>query len=351
MDRALYFPHTTPRDKTLLKEALLLWDELEFIIPWEGFVDDHADRETTAALDVIGRPITPSPAAKHRTHNRIEQLVGEGLPRKYLFKPTAVAAPIYAAKLARETWRMLHDGEMIEGQLRLTRGNRSADSYDLAEPLALAIMTILADECAGKTARKVTDAGYASNAHGAYLTRALGGDLGCVNPDHETHIVELPVPVISLQDVSVAQLTKLRKNESELLKELRRNYRSAVDTYIAEISAADTTGDDLRRVTEAFSNRMRGALAELDKALDRRNQVVDYSIAGAILPGLAAAAITYVTSSSSLAAALAVGTATGAGAGALFKILGSIPANAEKREEILKKNPAAWLYHVQSLPL
>jgi hypothetical protein len=202
MDSTLYFPHTTPRDKMLLKEALLLWDELEFIVPWEGFVDHHADRETTAALDVIGRPITPSSAAKRRTHSRIEQLVGEGLPRKYLFQPGGRAAPIYVDKLAGETWQMLQDGEMIAGQFRLRRGNRFAYSCNLAAPLALAIMTVLADECAWKTARKVTDAAYASDAQAAYLTRDLGGDLGRINPEHETYVVALPAPVIALQGVS-----------------------------------------------------------------------------------------------------------------------------------------------------
>jgi hypothetical protein len=91
---------------------------------------------------------------------------------------------------------------------------------------------------------------------------------------------------------------------------------------------------------------MRVALAELDRALDRRNQVLDYGIAEVIVPGFVTAAMTYAVSSSSLAAAITGATAIG-GAG-LFKILGSIPANAEKREEILRKNPAAWLYHVQA---
>jgi hypothetical protein len=346
MDSALYFPHTTPRDKTLLKEALLLWDELEFIVPWEGFVDHHADRETTAALDVFGRPITPSSAAKRRTHSRIEQLVGEGLPGKYLFQPGGRPAPIYADKLAGETWQMLQDGEMIGGQFRLRRGNRFAYSYDLAAPLALAIMTVLADECAGKTARKVTDAAYASDAQAAYLTRDLGGDLGRINPEHETYVMALPAPVIALQDVSITQLTKLRQNESGLLQELRRNYRTEVNKYLADISAPDTKDDDYRRIAEGFSNRMRVALAELDRALDRRNQVLDYGIAEVIVPGFVTAAMTYAVSSSSLAAAI-TGATEIVGVG-LFKILGSIPANAEKREEILKKNPAAWLYHVQA---
>jgi hypothetical protein len=169
MERALYFPHTTPRDKTVLKEALLLWDELEFIIPWDGFIDHHADRETRAALEIIGRPIAPSIPTKRRTHRRIKELIRDRLPSKYLFRPGERAAPIYADKLAPETWEMLLRGEMIAGEFRLRARSHSAHSYELAESFALAIMTILADECAGKTARKVTDAVYASDADAAYL--------------------------------------------------------------------------------------------------------------------------------------------------------------------------------------
>jgi hypothetical protein len=31
----------------------------------------------------------------------------------------------------------------------------------------------------------------------------------------------------------------------------------------------------------------------------------------------------------------------------IFKLLGTIPANREKRENLLSENPAAWLYQVR----
>jgi len=345
MDHALYFPHTTPRDKTVLKEALLLWDELEFIIPWDGFVDHHADPDTRAALEVIGRPIAPSVATKRRTHRRIKQLIGEGLPSKYLFRPGERAAPIYADKLARETWDMLLRGEMIAGEFRLTNRFHSAHSYELSKPLALAIMTILADECAGKTARKVTDAVYASDADAAYLTRDLGGDIECIDPEQETYVVTLPLPVISVHDVSVTQLTVLRQKESDFLRELRRNYRREVDKYIDQITASGSYADDIRRITDAFNGAMRERLRELDRMLDRRSKITEFSVMEVLGAGWSAGIATYLTSASSLAAALA--SVTAIGIGGAFKISGSIPLNEEKREEVQRKNPAAWLYHVQ----
>lgn len=345
MERALYFPHTTPRDKTVLKQALLLWDMLEFIIPRDGFLDHHADRETRAALDIIGRPIAPSIAIKRRTHRRIKQFIGDGLPSKYLFRPGRHAAPIYADKFARETWDMLLGGEMIAGEFRLRTRSHSARSYELAKPLALAMMTILADECAGKTARKVTDAVYASDADAAYLTRELGGDLGCINPKQKTYVLTLPLPVISVHDVSITQLTVLRQKESDFLRELRRNYRREIDKYIHQITAAGSHADDIRRITETFNGAMRERLRELDRMLDRRSKITEFNVMEVIGGGLSAGIATYLTSASSLAAAIA--SATAIGIGGAFKIAGSIPLNEEKREEVQRKNPAAWLYHVE----
>ena len=99
MDRALYFPYTTPRDQSLLKEALILWDKLEFIVPWRHFDHNTDDEEILRALEVVGQQITPSEAAKERCHVRLKQLIGDGLPGKYLFRPDVNPEPIYAEKL------------------------------------------------------------------------------------------------------------------------------------------------------------------------------------------------------------------------------------------------------------
>jgi hypothetical protein len=157
--------------------------------------------------------------------------------------------------------------------------------------------------------------------------------------------VTLPVPVIPLADVSLERLTEIRAAESAFLRGLRRSYRKEVDAYVAEITKPDTSADDMRRIAEGFTSRMRDELMELDRMLDRRFKIADYNICEVIGRGINTAIMTYAASSSSLAAFLA-------GAGSIgvegyFKMVGSIPLNDEKREELLKKNPAAWLYHVR----
>jgi hypothetical protein len=236
---------------------------------------------------------------------------------------------------------------MLGGAFRVKQGSRVLFDYELSPPLSLAVMTVLAEECAGRTATKLTDADYASDAQGSYLTRDLGGDLGHFDPEHESCVVRLPVPVISLANISLRRLTEIRANESAFLSELRRNYRTAVDKYITEVSAPNSNDDDFRRITEGFEKLMRGSLTELYRMLDRRAKITDFSIAEILVPGFVSAAITYAASSSSLAAAVLTG-AGAFGAAGLFKLMGSIPLNEEKRDEVLRKNPAAWLYHVQA---
>jgi hypothetical protein len=144
----------------------------------------------------------------------------------------------------------------------------------------------------------------------------------------------------------LAKLTKLREHETEFLRELRRNYRAEVNKYIKDVTAPGSRADDLRRVTEDFENRMRGSLNELDRMVKRRTRIETSTFLETMSPGFSAAVVTYAASSSSLAAFLA-GSIT-LGLQGIFKLVGSIPANAEKREEILRKNTAAWLYHVQT---
>ena len=41
MYTSLYYPHATIRSEAVIKNALLLWDNLEFIAPWEDFEDNR----------------------------------------------------------------------------------------------------------------------------------------------------------------------------------------------------------------------------------------------------------------------------------------------------------------------
>ena len=56
MRSALYYPHTAPNSEDIVKTALLLWDRLEFIVPWEHFRPHYKNRQIARAMELIGAP-------------------------------------------------------------------------------------------------------------------------------------------------------------------------------------------------------------------------------------------------------------------------------------------------------
>ena len=55
MQSALYYPFTGPKGESFLKTALLLWDNVGFIVPDADFSPYGDTAETQEALEIIGR--------------------------------------------------------------------------------------------------------------------------------------------------------------------------------------------------------------------------------------------------------------------------------------------------------
>jgi hypothetical protein len=77
---AVYYPHTTLHSDTLaserlLKRSLLLWDQLEFIVPDRDFRPRYEDQLIARAMELIGRNHYPSDEEKKQAHEQIEELV------------------------------------------------------------------------------------------------------------------------------------------------------------------------------------------------------------------------------------------------------------------------------------
>jgi hypothetical protein len=53
---ALYYPHTTI-SPGLVKNALFLWDRIEYIAPYDGFRPDYQDPELSEALQSFSVPL------------------------------------------------------------------------------------------------------------------------------------------------------------------------------------------------------------------------------------------------------------------------------------------------------
>ena len=80
MRTALYYPHTFPRDpEGMMRSAPLLWDHLEFIVPFRGyrrnkerggiFTPDYPlSSEIDEAIELIGIMRVPSVEGKKAAH-------------------------------------------------------------------------------------------------------------------------------------------------------------------------------------------------------------------------------------------------------------------------------------------
>src|SRR5207249_3791492 len=122
MPKALYYPHTQIRSVSLLKNALLVWDEVQFISPYASFAfDDDFDRDFRESLELICRPHTPSDEEKKAVHQRVLRLLKNGLPDWIIAKevPDVIRFGrqvreygdgefgIYPQKLDHKTWVLL----------------------------------------------------------------------------------------------------------------------------------------------------------------------------------------------------------------------------------------------------
>jgi hypothetical protein len=75
MRSALYYPHTEVENAGLLKTALLLWDQLEFIVPYPEYEFSYQDRLVAEAVELVGVKHSPSDEEKKQAHEYIEDFV------------------------------------------------------------------------------------------------------------------------------------------------------------------------------------------------------------------------------------------------------------------------------------
>jgi hypothetical protein len=165
MRSALYYPHTTIENEGLVKTALLLWDRLEFIVPWQGFQPRYRDRQMARAMELVGAPRCPDDNEKREAHTRIEELISDRLPPKFFLdrrRRPDDSYEVYPQKFLPDTWSLLQ-------KARLSGRLLPNSDYPMSEFGGLMVMSILADSCAGTTRARVTDRGDAYATISGYL--------------------------------------------------------------------------------------------------------------------------------------------------------------------------------------
>ena len=342
MRSALYYPHTTVESVELVKSALLLWDRLEFIVPWTSFRAKYDDPLVERAMELIGRARYPSDAEKREAHEHIEDLVTRPLPPDFFLstdRPSDFEAyEIYPQKLLPETWHLLRD-------FRMTGPVLANADYPTTEPTGLTVMSILADCCAGATRSRVTDRGSAY----ATLAGVIGADTGQAssgNADVTSQLIPISLEVIDVASIDLKKLIEYREREQGRggsdYTQLRHRYLEGLETYVKKLTSVQGRASDAEEIKRHFQSDMKIDLVNLKSELGFAKR--DALFSNEILVTALAAAGSVAMAAFGLAVPI-LGALTFAGApAAIGGLFGAGNKYFSARRAILQKHPMAYLY-------
>ncbi len=169
MKSALYYPYLRIQNEGLLKQALLFWDQIEVITPYE-MVDKPQAPHLYEATDLIVRPHQPTKQEQLAAHEKLINLVSKPLPSWFYLNAGTPREWIVARKFMDETWHELKKRGLAKAQ------DASANKFWSSEALGFLMMGVLADCCAGHTKVTVTDQHEAYDAVGKCLAVELGAE-------------------------------------------------------------------------------------------------------------------------------------------------------------------------------
>ena len=223
---ALYYPHVNISAE-LFKNALFLWDKIEYIAPNEWFQPSYVDGELGEAIRSYAERHVPSPEEREQADEAILDLLQRPLPAWFYVEdvPEELRYTIYPAKFNPETWRK-HTSEKLAQSI--------GDGYETSAPLGLTMMSLLADCCAGSQKRLVTDEAPSYSALDRYLATIGGAELGQFDKNSE-RLVTICLRIMNFRNVPLARLVELRDKERVAggahLTTLRHGYLKRVEEY------------------------------------------------------------------------------------------------------------------------
>lgn len=354
MYSALYYPHSTVKSQSLLKTALLMWDELHVIVPWDNFAFSYASALEHEAMDLIGHLRVPKLEEQKAAHELIEDFVSRPLPPAFAYSDTTGAPyELYPQKFMNETWELLRSAKLAGAAL-------PNSDVPTARQTGLSLMSILADCCAGETLTRVTDQGDAY----AFLSDVVVDKDSNAEVNEATNaLVSIPVKIASVDEIPLERLVDLRRREvagkAGGLPQLRHNLIDKINEQTSELVAAKTKADQ-DEITRQFEQFLREDLRELREALKLETtkvlsaKVVMGSVLGVV--GILGAPILAPILPAVGAALGALGATAGlikagAAAGAIGGLINTNAKFAQTRLGILKKHPTAYLYDALGGPI
>ena len=218
MLRALYYPHTEIKSEIILKNALLLWDSVDTIVPSDRMRQESRSSKTIQdAIELIVTPRRPTQEERIKAHASLSAMMNSGEVAALLLQAPAFfrRSPyfMYGDKFLYETWRMLEESGLTD----FDNGGRE---YGVPSALGFLMMSLLADICAGTQLQKITDRvdayGWLSKAHAQMLgtNPIMGLDVSQVAPAYD-RLVALSLSVVDARNISLDRLVDFRRREAK----------------------------------------------------------------------------------------------------------------------------------------
>ena len=257
MRSAIHYPDTKLQSPQAMASAMLLWDKLRVIVPFDGYRIEYDNCDMAGAWELIGKPLIPDDENKRQAHKSIETMLAAGVPRQIQYREDLQldqAYEIWPQKLNYETWELLK-------QSRMTSGPLANGDYPFDHEAGITIMSKLADACAGTTFARVTDKMLAYGLIGDRDEPVLA----------QSHVVPLTLELIDANAISLEKLVDFRRREERErrggdYKALRHAYADAVQSHVARLRDVESA-NHRDQLNEEFQDEMARYLAELNRAI------------------------------------------------------------------------------------
>lgn len=337
MRSAFYYPHTEIRSESLLKTALLLWDEIHVIAPFPRYEPEYSNPLFQRAFEVIGKCKVPTTSQKANAHELIEDFVTRPLPAEFAFRnlsprPERKIYEIYPQKLLRKTWELLEYSGLVGALLP------NAD-YPTSPAAGLSLMNILADCCAGDAYVRVTDRGDAyASLQGLIADHSENSGEIAIN-----ELVPVSIKTVDAGRLSLGRLIEFRENETAASRDLRHKFQAMIEGQAAII--AKSTGPEVRaEALRDFESDCRDDYELLREAL----KLNAWEIIGSKEIVSTAIGVIGMAATIGLSIALPMPEVV-TGIGGTVAIGGLIATKSKfsrERLKLLKEHPTAYLYEV-----
>ena len=358
MQQALYFPHTEIDNPVIIKNALLLWDSVETIIPSRQWVATQrpTDKLLREATELVVTHRVPNDGERHETHSILrEQLANGTLASLVMNSPGRWRNSkylIYPEKFLDQTWALLeHSGIAQSGfgqhaNVAHPVGGGSPIDYGVPTAVGYFMMSILADVCAGTQIQKITDRTDAYAWIAEHHARTLGAqyikglDVSQIAPNHD-RLVALSIEALDARAIPLKKLVEMRKRElrgpGTGYSAMRRRYLAALESHLKRIGSEARSERDVKELDRQFKEDLKQDLADLKAELGLASKKALFSkevaLSALVLAGSLVAPIAGLT---------ALGTEIG-GLGIIPLVKAAVEFRAARREA-LRKHTMSWLF-------